>query len=289
MSEQAEARRMRLLGILAKSNEPIDLTQLSVELRCDERTIRRDLDLLQQTFQQVQGIEVRRGRVLIGKPGYHSGYFADQMDRNIGAKEAIAKAVVASLPDNTSLALTAGSTTFAVAREIRRSVIEDNRPRNLIAFTNGIPALQELVAAGVSTGVVGEIFNPEDCALHTQEYHSSFQPGVVIVGASGILYGNDTAHNTFDLFTHRAEEAAFLKQLIAGVSEIIVVADNSKLGCRHPWSFGGKVLQGKKVRLVTDTLSQEQHDELSRLAESLPALGIRFQFQSASPLETKPT
>ena len=281
MADQAESRKLRLLELLADAEDAQDLDTLAAAMQCDTRTIRRDLDTLQQLLNRVQGLEVRRGRVLVSRAGYSPGYFTDQLGRNRAAKERIARAVVANLQDNMAVALTAGSTPYAVAREIRRVVVEGGPPRDLIVFTNSVPALLELVAAGVATGALGEIYSPEDCAFHTPEFHSAFQPGVAIVGASGVLFGPRTPQGSLDLFSHRAEEALFLKQLLAGVPEVIVAADSTKLDRRHPWSFGGSVLSGKTVRLVTDVLTAKQKDDLLYLATRLAEQGTRFHFEAA--------
>ncbi|HZT42917.1 MAG TPA: HTH domain-containing protein [Chthonomonadaceae bacterium] len=280
MAEQADTRRMQLLERLAGSTEPQELETLAAALHCDTRTIRRDLDQLQQLLQRVQGLEVRRGKVLAARDGYSPGYFTDQLSRNSSAKEAIARTIVASLSDNLAIALTAGTSTFAVSRELRRAAVEDAPPRNPIVFTNSVPALLELIAGGISTGVLGEIYTPEDCAFHIPEFRSAFQPSVAIVGASGVLF--DIHQGALDLFSHRAEEAAFLKQLLGRVPEIIIAADQTKLGRRHPWSFGGPILAGKTVRLVTDTLTEPQQEELGQLAARLGRAGITFRFESTT-------
>jgi DeoR/GlpR family transcriptional regulator of sugar metabolism len=287
MAEQADARRMHLLETLAESEEPQDLETLASALHCDARTIRRDIDQLQQVFQRVQNVEVRRSHVLVSRAGYSPGYFTDHLDRNAAAKEAIARAIVSTLPDDLAIVLTAGSTPYAIAREMRRAVVDGEPPHNLIVFTNSVPALMELVAAGISTGVLGEIYAPEDCAFHAPEFRSAFQPGLAIVGASGVLFSKTGAAGTLDLFSHRAEEAAFMKQLLANVPEIIVAVDSSKLGRRHPWSFGGSALTGKSVRLVTDLLTEAQREELTQLAAHLARTGTQFTFeavQSETPL-----
>lgn len=285
MADQAEARRMRLLELLAESEDGQDLDTLASAMRCDTRTIRRDLDTLQQLLHCVRGLEVRRGRVLVSRAGYSPGYFTDQLGRQPEAKQRIARAIVASLQDGTAVALTAGSTPYAVAREIRRVTVEGGPPRSLIVFTNSVPALLELVAAGVATGALGEIYAPEDCALHTPEFHSAFQPGVAIVGASGVVFGPQPNQTSLDLFSHRAEEASFLKQLLAGVPEVIIAADSTKLGRRHPWNFGGSVLAGKTVRLVTDVLTVEQKEDLTHLAARLAEQGTSFRFEAACEME----
>ncbi|HLH80117.1 MAG TPA: HTH domain-containing protein [Chthonomonas sp.] len=289
MAENADARRMRLLKVLEESEEHLHLEDLAALMRCDSRTIRRDLDYLQQLLSRVRGLEVRRGRVMVARSPYSPGYFTDQLDRNLEAKQAIARAIVRSLPDEMAIALTAGSTTYAVACEIRRAVVEGRPPHNLIVFTNSVPSLLELVAAGVATGVLGEIYDPDDCAFHAPEFRSTFQPGIAIVGASGVLFGPAAPLGGLDLFSHRAEEAAFLKQLLQGVPEILIAADSHKLGRRHPWSFGGTVLHGKIVRLFTDAVTPEQAEELQKLAQRLAECGTQFQYIVAPPVEAEPT
>lgn len=277
MSEQADARKMQILELLAESGDGSDIESLAERMRCDTRTIRRDLDSLQRLLQQVQGLEIRRGRATVARAGYSPGYFTSQLERNSAAKEAIAARVVAGLPDDMALTLTAGSTTYAVAREIRRAVIAGESPRNPIVFTNSVPALLELISGGVAAGVLGEIYAPEDCALHSPEFHSAFQPGLAIVGASGILL--NLAAGTLDLFSHRAEEAAFHKQLLADVPEIILAVDSAKLGKRHPWNFGGAILRGKTVRLVTDSLTETQREELELITPELAKNGVHFEYE----------
>lgn len=281
MSEQAETRRMRLMELLADSEEPQDLDTLAIIMRCDTRTIRRDLDTLQRLLQRVQGLEVRRNKVLIARAGYSPGYFTDQLGRNTDSKKAIARAIVKSLSDDLAVALTAGSTTFAIAQEMRRAHVEGDSPHNLIVFTNSVPSLLELVAGGLSAGVLGEIYVADDCAFHTPEFHSAFQPSVAICGASGVIF-NHPAQFCLELYSHRAEEAAFLKQLLSNVPEIIVAVDSAKLGRRHPWGFGGATLDGKTVRLVTDTLTEVQSDDLAALTERLKRKGTTLVVESLS-------
>lgn len=287
MAEQADTRRMRLLEMLAESEEAQDLETLATAMRCDARTIRRDLDQLQQLLHRINGLEVRRGKVQVARAGYSPGYFTDQLDRNPAAKQAIARTVVHSLSDDLAIALTAGSTPYAVACEMRRAAVEGCPPHNLIVFTNSVPSLLELVAAGISTGVLGEIYAPEDCAFHTPEFRSAFQPSLAIVGASGVLCSSGPGSGLLDLFSHRAEEAAFLKQILAGVPEVIVTVDSTKLGKRHPWSFGGSTLHGKHVRLITDQLTESQYEELEQLAERLALYNTHFTFEAACPTPTE--
>lgn len=280
MAEQTAARRMRLLEKLRDDTVGRDLAAYALALQVDERTVRRDVDYLQDLLAVVRGIELRRGHLHAARAGYAPGYFTDQLGQNRTVKEAIAREVVRSLGDDLAIALTAGSTVYYVAREIRRAQIEEGRPRNLIAFTNSLPSLMELIAAGVSTGVLGEVYNSDDCAFYSHDFYSAFQPGLAVVGASGVLA--DPRTGVLDLFSHRPEEAHFLKQVLASASEIVVAVDATKLGRRHPWRFTDEaLLTGKRVRLVISSLSEAQREALCELTESARRIRCAFTFQEA--------
>jgi DeoR/GlpR family transcriptional regulator of sugar metabolism len=283
MTDPAAARRMRLLELLRCGGAGRDLAAYAREFDVDERTIRRDVDYLQEVLGSIEQVGLRRGLVYAARTGHGPGYFAGQLEHRRGDKEAIATAVVDALEDNQPIALTAGSTTFHVARELRRRQVDGEPPHGLIVFTNSLPALAELVAAGVSTGVIGEVYNADDSAFHAHEFHSAFQSSLAVVGASGVLA--NPASGSLELYSHRAEEAAFLKQLLAPIPELFVAVDASKLGHRHPWSFtSGGLLAGKTVRLFTSTLDQPQRDTLGKLAAAAHRSGYTFTHHESEPV-----
>src|SRR5438067_6285084 len=119
MTDQAAARRMHLLEEL-RNGSGRELSEYATTFGVDERTIRRDIDYLHDVVGSIEQIVLRRGKVYATRGGLGPGYFADQVGEKRAAKESIAQAVVRSLGDNLAIALTAGSTTYYVAREIRR-------------------------------------------------------------------------------------------------------------------------------------------------------------------------
>lgn len=271
---------MRILEQLLESGDERELASYAHEYSVDERTVRRDVDYLHEVVTGVSDVGLHRGRVYAAREWRGPGYFGRQVDVNRAAKEQIARAVLGMLPDNIAIVLTAGSTTYHIARELRRSVVEEMRPANLIAFTNSLPALTEFVAGGISTGVIGEIYNADDRAFHSNEFRSAFQPSLAIVGASGVVV--NPATGLLELYSHRAEEATFLKQVLAPIPEVIIAVDASKIGHRHPWSFtSGGVLTGKKVQLVTNPLPNELHEMLSQLEAAAHRSGWTFTYQIA--------
>ena len=284
MSDTAAARRMQLIERLIEAPTDYELGDLARMFDVDERTVRRDVDHLHEIVSVVGGIELRRSHVRATMSGSSAGYFSDQLSLHRQEKERIAQAVVASLPGNVGVTITAGSTTFYVAKTLRRAALEGLPPHNLIVHTNSLPALQELIAAGISTGVVGEVYSPDDCAFHSQVVASDFQASIVVVGASGVVA--DAEAGALRLFSHRAEEAAFLKQLLAPAPEIIVAADVLKLGRRHPWPFTSpELLAGKRVTLVTGVLDHQSRFELQRLADTAGEHGTRFTFTEVGVID----
>lgn len=275
MSEHSAARRFRILEALADGGSGRDLGTFARAMQVDERTIRRDLDFLMGLLSQVQGIELRRGQVHAMREGFTPGYFSHEVKNRKEAKVAISRAIVGELDDNTALLLTAGSTTYYVARELRRAAVEELRPRNPIAFTNSLPALMELISGGVSTGIVGEVYDPDDSAFHSHQPISAFHPSVAIVGASGLV----ARGANLEMFSHRGEEAAFMRQVLGPVPEIWAAVDSTKIGRRHPWAFtDSKLLAGKVVRIFTDELDSSQRECLAELRESAPSAGYSAYF-----------
>ena len=124
MTEQAAARRMRILEELLAGREQQDISAYAREYGVDERTVRRDVDFLHEVVTGVSDVGLHRGRVYAERGWRGPGYFGRQVDANKAEKEQIARTVVEMLPDNIAIVLTAGSTTFHVARELRRSVVE---------------------------------------------------------------------------------------------------------------------------------------------------------------------
>ena len=278
MTDQAASRRLRILEDLIGSANGSDLEFFAAKYGVDDRTIRRDIDFIQQIATGISQISLIRGKVIASKDWTGAGYFGDQVERNLASKQAIARTVALSIEDNIAIGLTAGSTTFHVAREIRRRFVTDEQPKNLIAFTNSLPALSEFIGAGISTGILGEVYNEDDCAFHSHEYRSQFQPNLLIIGASGAVI--NLVGGSLELYSQRAEEAFFLKQLIAPVTRLVVVVDGSKIGNRHPWAFvNSSSLRGKHVKLVTSGVSGIAAVNLESLTKQAAQFDYEFEYE----------
>lgn len=273
---------MCLLERLSESNSGVRLSDLADRLAVDERTVRRDLDALQGLLDSVGAIQLDRGTVR-AMPGVFARVLPGgaRSGSEASSKVAMSEAAVRRIPEGSAVVLTAGTSTLAVAARLRSCQVNQTPPNNLIVFTNSLPALLELVAGGVSTGVIGEVYNPMDCAFHSQELRTRFQASHAIVGASGIIL--DTKAGSVNLCSDRMEEAAFMRQLLAPIPEILVVAEAGKIGRRHPWSFTSEgLLAGKTVHLITTSLQRAQTDALAGLAEAARRSGITLTFEETA-------
>jgi len=269
---------MSLLEILAERREGVSLPDAAAHLSVDERTVRRDAEVLQELLRIVGGIQVVRGR-LQALPGLMEA--APRAGGAVGAKAAMAARAASHIPDGAAVVLTAGSSTLAVASELRRANIAEASPRDLIVFTNSLPALLELVQGGVSTGIVGEVYDPRDRAFHSHELRTRFQASLAVVGASGVVL--DPTTGGISLCSDRMEEAAFMRQLLSSVPEVLVVAEAAKVGKRHPWSFTSDgLLVGKRICLVTTGLDRGQAELLASVAESARRSGITLSYEEVS-------
>jgi DeoR/GlpR family transcriptional regulator of sugar metabolism len=126
----------------------------------------------------------------------------------------------------------------------------------------------EFISGGIATGVVGEVYDPDDSALHSHQVASAFHPNIAIVGASGLV----AQGASLELYSHRGEEAAFMREVLAPVPEIWVTMDSSKVGRRHPWAFtDARLLAKKLVRIFTSSLDDAQRRSLAELRSAAPS------------------
>lgn len=277
MTEPSSARKFELLELLASSPEGLTLAEAAERLGVDERTVRRDVDALQELLPRVGQVQLLRGRLKAG-PWASPESEPREPDASAQVKARLASAAVQHIPDGSAIVLTAGTTTLAVARELRRAHLLGEPPRDLIVFTNSLPALLQFVHAGISTGVLGEVYNPTDSAFHSHELRTRFQASLAVVGASGIIL--DASANTVSLCSDRVEEAAFMRQLLVNVPEILLVAEASKIGRRHPWPFTSDgLLTGKHLHIVTTTLERRQRDALAAVADGAARTGWSLTYE----------
>jgi DeoR family glycerol-3-phosphate regulon repressor len=245
--------RQRSLLDAVRLKGTISVEELAVQLEVTPQTVRRDVKLMEEAH-------------LLAR--YHGGVGLPSSVRNIDysqrqvlgseAKQRIASAVAAQVPNGCSLLINIGTTTEAVARALAchkgLHVVTNNL--NVAAILADNADCEVIVAGGVvrarDRGIVGEA---------TIDFIRQFKVDIGIIGISSI--DEDGTLRDFD-----AREVKVAQAIIAQSREVWLVADRDKFGRKAlvrmaeltqidvlftdapPPAAFKRVLQQAKVRLV---------------------------------------
>jgi DeoR family transcriptional regulator of aga operon len=207
----------RLSSVLERlsGNGSVGVGDLAAELGVSAATIRRDLRMLedQHLLTRTHGGAVAHG-VLYELPlRYRSARHGEEKLR-------IARAAAARVSEGTAIGLTGGTTTTEVARAIvavpRLTVVTNSL--NIASELAVRPNLKLVVTGGVARAESYELVGPlAEAAL------AGLNLDLVLVGVDGLsARAGLTTHHEIEAHTNRA--------LIDRASNVIVVADSSKLG-----------------------------------------------------------
>jgi DeoR/GlpR family transcriptional regulator of sugar metabolism len=192
-----------------------DLVEL---LGVSDMTVRRDISALAHKGLLIR---VHGGATAISGRATEEPGFSVKSGLQTSQKAAIAHAAAALVEPGDSVALSGGTTTYAVALELR--AIAD-----LTVVTNSVPAGEALHAAGRSDLTVlltGGVRTPSDALV-----------GPVAVGALSTLHvdwlflGVHGFDDRAGLTTPNLTEAETNRALVASARRVAVVADSSKWG-----------------------------------------------------------
>jgi DeoR/GlpR family transcriptional regulator of sugar metabolism len=195
-----------------------DLTQ---RLGVSDMTIRRDLEVLARAglIEKVHG-----GAVLPGAPSSHEPGFEAKSVLERPEKEAIARAAAALVVPGTAIALSAGTTTFALAHyllDIPGLTIVTNSMRVANLFETARPAVQ--VGANASVVLTGGVRTPSDALVGpiADLAIRSLHVDLLFLGCHGIdLEAGLTTPNLAEAETNRA--------FVHAARRVTVVADHTK-------------------------------------------------------------
>lgn len=211
----AAERRERILE-LVRANGAMALRDIASQVRASEVTVRRDVRAL-----EAEGLIDRRrgGAALPGRLGHEQSY-AQKTRQAAPEKLAIAKAAARLVEDDDAVVLGAGSTTEALARELVGR-------QNLTVVTNSLLVAQALAAANgvdvVLTGgslrgsILALVGAAAEQSLHGLRVHRAFVSGNGLTAERGLSTPNPAV-------------ASVDRALVATAQEVIVLADNTKIG-----------------------------------------------------------
>ena len=214
-SSMALNRRQQAMLSLVQEQGFVSVEELAQHFSVTAQTIRRDINAL------CDAGFLRR---------YHGGAGLPSSVENVAyqarqilypeAKERIARAIAARIPDQASLYLTLGTTTEAVARALREHqglrVITNNL--NVASILSENPSCEVIVAGGVvrhrDRGITGEA---------TIDFMNQFKVDHAVMGISGI----DPDGTLLD-FDYR--EVRVLQIIMNNARSVLLGADHSKFG-----------------------------------------------------------
>jgi DeoR/GlpR family transcriptional regulator of sugar metabolism len=211
-------QRRELILHSIENDGAVTVSRLAISLGVSEMTVRRDLDVLEKSGQVIKvhgGATATKMNKSI-EPGFNAKVQLEQR-----AKSAIAKLAMEMVSPGAAIALTAGSTTYAIAKGLLTIP-------NLTLITNSI-RVAELFHDGAASNsdviVIGGSRTPSDALVGPMSVQaiSTLNIDICFMGVHGIdAQAGITTPNLLEAETNRA---------LAEVSrQFAVVADSTKWG-----------------------------------------------------------
>ncbi|SDW24650.1 DeoR/GlpR family DNA-binding transcription regulator [Roseicitreum antarcticum] len=204
---------------IARKNGRVTVDELAAHFGVTVQTIRRDLSELADAGR----LERVHGGAIVPSGVANIGY-EDRRGLNDGAKDAIAQACAAEIPEDSSIFLNIGTSTEAVARAL-------SKHRNIMVVTNNMnvanilaenPGCEVIVAGGTlrrsDGGLVGNI---------TTQVIRQFKFDLAVIGCSAM----DEDGDLLDFDIH---EVGVSQTIIEQARKSFLVADQSKFQRRAP-------------------------------------------------------
>jgi DeoR family transcriptional regulator, fructose operon transcriptional repressor len=210
-----EERRNRIIELLEKKNKA-SVSELSLEFRIGEATIRRDLTDLEQ-----RGLVLRtHGGVLLMETASRESPLNERETHNREQKERIARFVAQVVRNGESIMIDGGTTTLQIARLLRAG-------KNLVVITNAPVIAEEMLGSGdnqviLTGGQLREVTRVLAGPL-TQYAIRQFRADRVILGMSSLMPDEG-------FFTVNTSEAEVKRTMMQCGKEVIIAMDSSKIG-----------------------------------------------------------
>ncbi|MDT0268802.1 DeoR/GlpR family DNA-binding transcription regulator [Streptomyces sp. DSM 44915] len=249
----------------------IRVSELTRMLQVSDMTVRRDLDVLarQGALEKVHG-----GAVPVAEQRTHEPGFEAKSALELSAKSAIARAAAGLASPGSAVALSGGTTTFAVAHQLLRVpelTVVTNSVRVADVFhharqaaesgggEDGAEAARVVLTGGVRTpsdSLVGPVADAAIASLHFD---------VLFLGVHGISV-------EAGLSTPNLAEAETNRHFIRSARRVVVVADHTKWGTTGLSSFAS--LDEVDTWVTDPGLPEPDREEIAEhLAELLIAGG----------------
>ena len=208
------SQRQRLIADRLARAGAVRVSDLATDLAVSEMTVRRDLERMQE-----EGLltKVHGGAVTVGRSAEEPGFDA-KLGQARSEKEAIAREAVGLVRPGSSVGLSAGTTTWSLAR-LLPSV------PGITVLTNSLSAAVEIHRVDPATPVVlsGGIRTPSDALVGpvADTAIRSLYVDVLFLGVHGM--DPEAGYTTPNL-----SEAETNRTLVANARQVVVLADSTK-------------------------------------------------------------
>lgn len=219
MPPSTSERREFILAELARS-QIIQVSDLSKRFATSEVSIRRDLEWLERSgfLKRVHGGAVAVPNAVVSRS------YPDRARNRLEEKERIARAAAELIQEGDRLIFDSGSTVLQVARSVSGKLLNSG---NLTVITAALDIVRELGQwPGVHLIVLGGIYLPNyDIVVGPQtiDYLKRLSADRIFIGTDGLTFSHG-------LTTANILEAEVDQAMVRAASEIVVVADSSKIG-----------------------------------------------------------
>ena len=244
----ARQRQERILEALRASGG-VRVSDLTEQLQVSYMTIRRDLDALAERglVEKVHGGATVATLPTADEPGFEAKSLRERPE-----KEAIAAEAVKLVRPGTAIGVTAGTTTWALARRLR------DVP-SLTVVTNSVPVAEVMRHSGrtdLSIVLTGGLRTPSDALVGpvADAAVRSMHVDLLFMGVHGMdERGGFTTPNLLEAETNRA--------MVRSARQLVVVADHTKWGTVGLSTIAA--LDEADVLVTDDRLSAEARATLS--------------------------
>jgi DeoR/GlpR family transcriptional regulator of sugar metabolism len=210
-------RRSRILALVDEQGA-VKVSELVEELGVSDMTVRRDIDSLAE-----QGLveRVHGGVLAVGGRSSEEPGFSAKSALMTAQKTAIAAAAAALVSPGSAIGISAGTTTYELARAVRSvpglTVVTNSVPVAQLLHESGTPGQSVVLTGGFRTpsdALVGPVAVAALRSLHVDR---------AFLGAHGLdLHAGLTTPNLVEAETNRA--------LVASARRVCVLVDHTKWG-----------------------------------------------------------
>jgi DeoR/GlpR family transcriptional regulator of sugar metabolism len=262
----ARQRQERILEALRASGG-VRVSDLTEQLHVSYMTIRRDLDALAERglVEKVHGGATVATQRTAEEPGFEAKSFRERPE-----KEAICAEAVRLVRPGTAIGVTAGTTTWTLARYLR------DVP-NLTVVTNSVPVAEIMRHSGrtdLSIVLTGGLRTPSDALVGpvADAAVRSMHVDLLFMGVHGMEErGGFTTPNLLEAETNRA--------LVRSARQLVVVADHTKWGIVGLSTIAA--LGEADVLVTDDRLGPEARATLAEHVGRLVIAGVDAQRDGA--------